>query len=458
MALKHDLYTTEAGGTLMATDIAPGYKHDMAGDTNTYDFYVKSYNSLGDVVDSNVNSGWADVSPRLTITGMTPINAGGNSEYAPFQYVGGRMEYTMDSGTTWIEFDSGTIIHAGVDEIRETISGSVKEVRFANGNTSYFWEGNLVMIGGNITTLNIYQNHWLSIDISGLNTAGITSWYKMFVSCFHPSGTFVDMTGCDMTGATDASYMFMYSPTHTINMNGCNTSTIENMSNMFKSCNKVTTLDLSGFDTSSVTSMSNMFNGVSVLDNLDISHFNTSNVEQFEYMFTNLRKLPTLDLTNMDTSKALDMRDMFAGCNIVTDLDLGSFTSPLVTDMQNMFRDVIDNRDLNLSQMTFNNVTNMNYMFYNNKNLTCITNINTTSASKSYMFNYCEDLIQPDGWNSSTSNYTGSIQDLTDANGADWVNPNTCGSFNPITPIIPIINFAASDNLNGEVELTFTEQ
>ena len=54
------------------------------------------------------------------------------------------------------------------------------------------------------------------------------------------------------------------------------TSSVTNMSYMFRACSGLTSLDVSGFDTSSVTNMSGMFNGCSSLGVVSISGWNVA--------------------------------------------------------------------------------------------------------------------------------------------------------------------------------------
>ena len=63
------------------------------------------------------------------------------------------------------------------------------------------------------------------------------------------------------------------------------TSSITDMSNLFRSCRSLTSLDLVGLDTSAVTNMSYMFYNCDQLAFLDLSGFNTSAVTDMSYMF-----------------------------------------------------------------------------------------------------------------------------------------------------------------------------
>ena len=75
-----------------------------------------------------------------------------------------------------------------------------------------------------------------------------------------------------------------------------NTSNVNDMSNMFYGCSKLTSLNLSNWDTSEVTSMGSMFFGCSSLTSLDLSNFNTSNVIDFTNIFANTSKLTNIGL------------------------------------------------------------------------------------------------------------------------------------------------------------------
>ena len=93
-----------------------------------------------------------------------------------------------------------------------------------------------------------------------------------------------------------------------------NTSMVNNMSNLFSKCEKLTALDLSHFDTSLVTDMGAMFEECSNLTCVDLSSFTTTRVERMYSMFYNCKSLKTLDLTSFNTGMLKAMGYMFYGC------------------------------------------------------------------------------------------------------------------------------------------------
>lgn len=104
-----------------------------------------------------------------------------------------------------------------------------------------------------------------------------------------------------------------------INFDNFDTSSVIDMSNMFRDASNLTSLDLSNFDTSSVTSMSGMFFGTRNLTSLDLNNFDTSSVTDMSNMFRDASNLTSLDLSNFDTSSVTNMSNMFYGArNLIT--------------------------------------------------------------------------------------------------------------------------------------------
>jgi surface protein len=63
------------------------------------------------------------------------------------------------------------------------------------------------------------------------------------------------------------------------------TSSVTDMTSMFRDCSSLTSLDVTGFDTSAVTSTRLMFRGCSSLTSIDVSGFNTAAVTKMSNMF-----------------------------------------------------------------------------------------------------------------------------------------------------------------------------
>ncbi len=213
-----------------------------------------------------------------------------------------------------------------------------------------------------------------------------------------------------------------------------NTAKVTDMSNMFYSCESLTSLDLNSFNTAKVTDMSLMFYGCQRLKSLDLSSFNTANVTDMSYMFCSCQSLTSLDLSSFNTAKVTNMRYMFNNCQSLTSLDISSFNTANVTNMARMFYNCTALKSLDLSSFNTANVTDMARMFYDCQNLTtifCNDNCSTSSVLKSSedMFKSCYALVggngtkyangkvdktyaRPDGGTSQPGYFTGRERDV----------------------------------------------
>ena len=72
-----------------------------------------------------------------------------------------------------------------------------------------------------------------------------------------------------------------------LDLNNFDTSSVNNMTNMFFSCSSVKSLYLKDFDTSSVKAMESLFSGCTSLISLDLRNFNTTSVTNFKNVFLN---------------------------------------------------------------------------------------------------------------------------------------------------------------------------
>ena len=132
---------------------------------------------------------------------------------------------------------------------------------------------------------------------------------------FRDNLTSVDMSGLDTSGVTDMSNMFYWSSSLTsVDMSGLNTSKVTDMSDMFSWCNSLTSVDMSGLDTSSVTDMSYMFTSCDSLLSVDMNGLDTSSVTDMSYMFTSCDSLLSVNMGGLDISSVTDISYMFSGC------------------------------------------------------------------------------------------------------------------------------------------------
>lgn len=238
-----------------------------------------------------------------------------------------------------------------------------------------------------------------SMDLSGLDTSGVTDMSRMFFGCTLLRA--VDLSSFDTSSVTNMSSMFDGCESlGALDLSSFDTSKVENMSQMFQNCSSLASLDLSSFDTSSVAGsdgtyyydgMWGMFQGCSSLTSLDLSSFNTLKVHSMRYMFSDCKRLKSvnlssfdtknvacfdsmfgdcsalerLDLSNFNTSRAVGsaLSGMFWGCSSLKLLDVSSFDTSRITDFSSMFSGCNSLESLDLSSFDTSRATKMDHMF-----------------------------------------------------------------------------------------------
>ncbi|WP_102269624.1 BspA family leucine-rich repeat surface protein [Massilicoli timonensis] len=138
----------------------------------------------------------------------------------------------------------------------------------------------------------------------------------------------IDLSGLDTSGVTDMSNMFMscISLKEIKGLETLDTSKVETMNAMFWDCPLLKNLDLTHFNTENVKDMSYMFMACLNLESLDVNSFDTSKVERMDYMFTMCENLKNIEgLNHFDTSKVENMYGMFSDCEKINVFDLSSF-------------------------------------------------------------------------------------------------------------------------------------
>ena len=137
-------------------------------------------------------------------------------------------------------------------------------------------------------------------------------------------------------------------------------------------------------DTSSVTNMSNMFRSCSNL--ITIPQLDTSNVTNMSYMFQVCKNLTTIPQLN--TSKVTDMHYMFYYCENLTTIQLDTSS---VTDMNNMFFYCPKLATIDITHMKITSTSNSSNFATNCYSLTklIIRNMNSIPALNSNAFTNC---------------------------------------------------------------------
>ncbi len=243
------------------------------------------------------------------------------------------------------------------------------------------------------------------------------------------------------------------------NINSWNTSTVTNMSKMFKSC-FLFNQSLNQWNTSNVTNMSSMFESAQSF-NLNIGNWNTSNVTNMSRMFANaysfnrnINSWNTANVINMsgmfkidefigvtgsfnqpigswNTSSVQDMSEMFEA-NGAFNQNIGNWNTANVTSMASMFRGA-SSFNQNIGNWNTSSVTNMSQMFgktinfqfvassFNNGGSNSIQNWNTANViNMSGMFEGASSFNQPLG--NLILNPNVNLTKMLDSSGIDCPN------------------------------------
>ncbi len=175
---------------------------------------------------------------------------------------------------------------------------------------------------------------------------------------------------------TDASNLFSFCDTFSINLFNLNTIYITDMNQMFCFCKNLTSINLSHIKTYNVKDMSYMFVECNSLINLNVSSFITDNVINMSYMFNNCHSLTSLDLSNFNTKNVIDFSGMFMKCVSLEKLNISNFITNNAQKMGQMFLNCSKLKKLDLSNFNTENVEFYNAMFNDCKSLLSLNLIN----------------------------------------------------------------------------------
>ena len=272
----------------------------------------------------------------------------------------------VDSGQlgtcVWTLDDKGEVVISPQDGVSGTlpagplsIPDTATSVRFEGTVRPDGYIGAQYLFGGKASLI--------SVDVTGLDTSGITDFSGMFVGC-QALESIEGLDTLDTSSATNMAEMFsLCSSLTTLDVSGFDTSNVTNMGIMFQHCSSLTSLDVSGFQTGSVTDMSSMFAGCSSITFLDVSEFDTSNVTNMGWMFADCVKLEEADVSGFVTSRVTSTASMFCNCYLLAEIDVSGFETENVTMMDWMFSNCSAVKVLDVSGFDTSNVTNMWVMF-----------------------------------------------------------------------------------------------
>ncbi|MDT2784294.1 BspA family leucine-rich repeat surface protein [Enterococcus asini] len=277
--------------------------------------------------------------------------------------------------------------------------------------------GVLTLFGGTLTTESMSDVPWAAYrnDVKKVVFASAVKAGEKIRQLFASHGkltTFENLANFDTSSVKDMSSLFRECVNLSVlDVSNFDTSQVQNMQSMFYGCSGLDTLDVSNFDTSQVQYMEYMFSGCSGLDTLDVSNFDTSQVKYMQYMFSRCSGLDTLDVSNFDTSQVKYMQYMFSRCSGLDTLDVSNFDTSQVQYMEYMFYDCSGLDTLDLSGFDTSQVQSMQSTFFGCSGLDSL-DLSSFDTSKVrymlYMFYGCSDLDSLDLSNFDTSQ----VQDM----------------------------------------------
>ena len=192
-------------------------------------------------------------------------------------------------------------------------------------------------------------------DLSGWDVSGVRDMSYMFYYAKSFNG---DLSGWDVLGVRDMSYMFYYATSFNGNISGWDVSGVRDMSRMFYYATSFNG-DISGWDVSGVRDMDGMFGAARAFEG-DLSEWDVSGVRDMSYMFYSDKSFNG-DLSGWDVSGVTDMGGMFYQAYSFNG-DLSDWDVSGVRDMSKMFV-LTDSFNGDLSGWDVSGVRDMGGMF-----------------------------------------------------------------------------------------------
>jgi len=194
-------------------------------------------------------------------------------------------------------------------------------------------------------------------DLSNWNMSNVTNAFFMFTTAKAFNS---DVSSWDTSSITNFTYMFANAESFNSDINFDLTSATNNAYGLFTGCISFNG-DVSGMDTSTLTATNFMFNGCTSLNNNSMMGWDVSNVEDMTNMFASCDSFDQ-DFTTWDTSNVETMFRMFSGATVFNGT-VSVFDTSSVRNMTSMFQGA-DLFNQPIGNWNVSNVTNMEQMFY----------------------------------------------------------------------------------------------
>lgn len=184
----------------------------------------------------------------------------------------------------------------------------------------------------NKNSTHVFSNStFKTIDLRGLDTSDLESFYCMFQYC---KAREINLTGLDVSNVIKMTNAFNSFCGKLVGFETLDTSSVERTDCMFQNC-RMNELNLSNFNTKSLKNMFGMFDSA-VIDEIKFGNFNAKGIRNMSYTFYNF-VTNNLDLSNFNTKSLRLATGTFQGliCNV---LNLKQFNTKRVEEMDNIFR------------------------------------------------------------------------------------------------------------------------
>ena len=144
------------------------------------------------------------------------------------------------------------------------------------------------------------------------------------------------------------------------------------MKSMFNGCKGLKNIIFGNINTSSVEDMSQLFKFCTIITSIDVSKFDTSLVIDMQEMFSSCYELLSANVSTFNTSNVLNLFDLFSYCHNITSIDLSGFDTSKVTIMQGIFYLNKKLKYINFRNTNGKSTINFQSVFTSCSNLLCL--------------------------------------------------------------------------------------
>ena len=161
------------------------------------------------------------------------------------------------------------------------------------------------------------------IDLTDIDVSAVEDFSFLFTD--YNKLKEIDISGWNMTNATDAAGMFSsLGNLRKVYMIDVNWSTIESITSLFENCSSLEEVECDMNSTTEVlTSAASMLSCCFKIKDMSfLKNLNVTNVNNFGHMFYDCQALKEIDISNWDMENVSVGRAMFAGCINLKKLDM----------------------------------------------------------------------------------------------------------------------------------------